>query len=67
MKTVIVSMNFQMKLQFSSLNAFSLVGDLYIWGKNWNKCLGLGDQEDQFFPLKVFIGVCVECLTKQVV
>jgi len=35
--------------------ALNSQGDLYIWGKNRNKCLGLGDQEDQFFPLKVAV------------
>lgn len=28
-------------------------GDLFIWGRNKNGCLGLGRPEDQFFPLKV--------------
>ncbi|KAF7279900.1 hypothetical protein GWI33_006605 [Rhynchophorus ferrugineus] len=28
-------------------------GDLYIWGRNKSGCLGLGDEKDQSFPLKV--------------
>eukprot|EP00088_Acartia_fossae_P034117 TRINITY_DN3499_c0_g1_i5.p1 TRINITY_DN3499_c0_g1~~TRINITY_DN3499_c0_g1_i5.p1 ORF type:complete len:479 (-),score=27.40 TRINITY_DN3499_c0_g1_i5:56-1462(-) len=36
--------------------ALNSIGDLYVWGKNRNKCLGLGDQGDQFFPMKVAIG-----------
>lgn len=28
-------------------------GDLYMWGKNRNGCLGLGHKDDQYFPLKV--------------
>ncbi|CAH1103130.1 unnamed protein product [Psylliodes chrysocephalus] len=35
-------------------------GDLFIWGRNKNGCLGLGRPEDQFFPLKVAIGGYVE-------
>lgn len=29
-------------------------GDLYIWGRNRDCCLGLGDDKDQYFPLKVY-------------
>ena len=28
-------------------------GELFTWGKNKGKCLGLGDAKDQYFPLKV--------------
>lgn len=28
-------------------------GELFTWGKNKGKCLGLGDDKDQYFPLKV--------------
>ncbi|XP_072376444.1 RCC1-like G exchanging factor-like protein [Diabrotica undecimpunctata] len=35
-------------------------GDLYIWGRNKNGCLGLGHEKDQYFPLKVAIGGYVE-------
>jgi len=40
--------------------ALNSAGDLYIWGKNRNKCLGLGDQGDQNFPMKVCVGGKVE-------
>lgn len=35
--------------------ALNSSGDLFTWGKNRVGCLGLGDQHDQFFPLKVSI------------
>jgi len=36
--------------------ALTSTGDLYIWGKNRNGCLGLGDHKlDQFFPIKVAV------------
>jgi len=31
------------------------IGDLYIWGQNKRKCLGLGNQGDQMFPIKVSV------------
>nr|XP_023018998.1 RCC1-like G exchanging factor-like protein [Leptinotarsa decemlineata] len=31
-------------------------GDLFIWGRNKHGCLGLGHQNDQYFPLKLAIG-----------
>ncbi|XP_023349229.1 RCC1-like G exchanging factor-like protein [Eurytemora carolleeae] len=30
-------------------------GDLYIWGQNRERCLGLGEHGNQFFPLKIAI------------
>jgi alpha-tubulin suppressor-like RCC1 family protein len=35
------------------LAAVSNHGDLYMWGHNRRGCLGLGNIQDQFFPLKV--------------
>ncbi|KAJ8983527.1 hypothetical protein NQ317_012018 [Molorchus minor] len=31
-------------------------GDLYTWGRNKSCCLGLGNEKDQYFPLKVAMG-----------
>nr|XP_022899731.1 RCC1-like G exchanging factor-like protein [Onthophagus taurus] len=31
-------------------------GDLYVWGRNREGCLGLGHLDDQYFPLKVALG-----------
>lgn len=41
-------------LSFSA--AITNYGNLYTWGKNRSSCLGLGDDQDQFFPLRV--GFC---------
>lgn len=35
-------------------------GDLYSWGRNRNGCLGLGNEHDQYFPLKVCLGGLVK-------
>jgi alpha-tubulin suppressor-like RCC1 family protein len=35
------------------LAAVSNHGDLYMWGHNRRGCLGLGNVNDQFFPLRV--------------
>ncbi|KAI4454937.1 rcc1-like g exchanging factor-like protein [Holotrichia oblita] len=40
----------------SHLAAVTTEGDLYIWGRNRECCLGLGTLNDQNFPLKVAIG-----------
>ncbi len=40
--------------------AINSAGDLYTWGKNPSKCLGLGFEEDQFFPFKVNLGGSVK-------
>ncbi|CAG9855374.1 unnamed protein product [Phyllotreta striolata] len=40
--------------------AITNLGDLYTWGRNKFGCLGLGDIEDQYFPLKVAIGGIVQ-------
>lgn len=40
----------------SSNGAINSNGDLFMWGKNRARCLGLGDDKDQFFPLKVNLG-----------
>uniref|UniRef100_A0A0C9PLF0 Wbscr16_0 protein n=2 Tax=Fopius arisanus TaxID=64838 RepID=A0A0C9PLF0_9HYME len=42
------------------LGAVTNSGDLYMWGKNKYGHLGLGHQNDQFFPLKVAIGAEVK-------
>ncbi|VEN64728.1 unnamed protein product [Callosobruchus maculatus] len=36
--------------------AVTNLGDLYAWGRNKNCCLGLGNDKDQYFPLKVSLG-----------
>ena len=36
--------------------AVNSYGDLYTWGKNKERCLGLGDHQDQYFPFKVNMG-----------
>ncbi|CAH1986118.1 unnamed protein product [Acanthoscelides obtectus] len=36
--------------------AVTNLGDLFVWGRNKNFCLGLGDDKDQYFPLKVALG-----------
>lgn len=41
------------------LAAITNSGDLYMWGKNRQGCLGLGHTKDQHFPLKVSIGAHV--------
>lgn len=33
--------------------------DVYVWGRNKFGCLGLGNQKDQFFPLKAAVGAKV--------
>lgn len=33
--------------------AITSKGDLFTWGKNKGGCLGLGNMDDQFFPLRV--------------
>ena len=32
-------------------------GELFAWGKNRSSCLGLGDERDQYFPLRVNCGL----------
>lgn len=39
----------------SHLSAVTSLGDLYMWGKNRDGCLGLGHTENQCIPLKVNI------------
>ncbi|XP_026738731.1 RCC1-like G exchanging factor-like protein [Trichoplusia ni] len=41
------------------LAAITNNGDLYMWGRNRQGCLGLGHLKDQYFPLKVAIGAHV--------
>lgn len=43
----------------SHLAAVTNNGDLYMWGRNRQGCLGLGNTNDQHFPLKVAIGAHV--------
>ncbi|KAK3912656.1 RCC1-like G exchanging factor-like protein [Frankliniella fusca] len=38
------------------LAALTNSGDLYTWGHNRGGCLGLGHENDQYFPFKVAIG-----------
>jgi hypothetical protein len=42
------------------LTAINSDNDLFVWGKNKFGCLGLGHQNDQFFPLKALVGAKVE-------
>lgn len=44
---------------FSHFGAVTTNNDLYMWGKNRAACLGLRNENDQFFPLKVGIGAKV--------
>ncbi|XP_043277807.1 RCC1-like G exchanging factor-like protein [Venturia canescens] len=44
----------------SHLGAVTNTGDLYMWGRNKFGFLGLGNRNDQFFPLKVAIGAQVK-------
>lgn len=41
------------------LMAVTNTGDLYAWGHNRGGCLGLGHDNDQFFPFKVALGAAV--------
>lgn len=41
------------------LAAITNTGDLYMWGRNRQGCLGLGHIKDQHFPLKVSVGAHV--------
>lgn len=43
----------------SHFGAISNYGDLYMWGRNKGGCLGLGHINDQFFPLRVSVGLQV--------
>lgn len=45
----------------SHLAAITSLGDLYMWGKNREACLGLGHMEDQCIPLKVTLKYLVIC------
>lgn len=36
--------------------AITNFGDIYAWGRNIKCCLGLGNENDQFFPFKVSLG-----------
>ncbi|KAL1490785.1 hypothetical protein ABEB36_013422 [Hypothenemus hampei] len=40
--------------------AVTNLGDLFTWGRNKWGCLGLGNEKDQYFPLKVSLGGSVE-------
>lgn len=40
--------------------AITNYGDIFLWGRNRNGCLGLGNDKDQYFPLKVCIGAAVK-------
>ncbi|KAF5278982.1 hypothetical protein FQA39_LY05660 [Lamprigera yunnana] len=40
----------------SHLCAITNYGDLYMWGRNKHDCLGLGDEKDQYFPLRASLG-----------
>lgn len=45
---------------FSHFGAVTSTQDLYMWGKNRSACLGLSNEKDQYFPLKVAISAKVE-------
>lgn len=52
----------QITCGLSHLAAITDSGDLYMWGRNRSCCLGLGNDTDQYFPLKVclcFLDCCV--------
>lgn len=38
---------------FSHYGAVTSTNDLYMWGLNRSSCLGLRNEKDQYFPLKV--------------
>lgn len=38
---------------FSHFGAVTSTQDLYMWGHNRSACLGLRNEKDQYFPLKV--------------
>ncbi|XP_043277247.1 RCC1-like G exchanging factor-like protein [Venturia canescens] len=50
----------------SHLGAVTNTGDLYMWGRNKFGFLGLGNRNDQFFPLKVAIGAQVKIVACRV-
>lgn len=43
--------------------AITKKGDLYTWGRNKQKCLGLGHEKDQYFPLRVSLGGFVKTVS----
>lgn len=45
---------------FSHFGAVTSTHDLYMWGKNRSACLGLRNEKDQYFPLKVALGGLAE-------
>ena len=45
----------QIACGLSHFAAITNKGHLYMWGKNRSNCLGLNDEHDQFFPLKVSV------------
>ncbi|CAG2105631.1 unnamed protein product [Medioppia subpectinata] len=47
---------------FNHLAAITNKGDLYMWGKNTDGCLGLGHRADQYFPFRV----CVPAFVRKV-
>ncbi|CAB3241174.1 unnamed protein product [Arctia plantaginis] len=53
------SMVQQVACGIGHLAAITNSGDLYMWGRNRQGCLGLGHTKDQYFPLKVSIGAHV--------
>lgn len=44
---------------FSHFGAVTSAHDLYMWGRNRSACLGLSDEIDRYFPLKVALGAQV--------
>ncbi|XP_047001017.1 RCC1-like G exchanging factor-like protein [Schistocerca americana] len=44
----------------SHMAAVTNYGDLYMWGRNRGGCLGLGHENNQFFPLRVAVGAQVK-------
>lgn len=44
---------------FSHFGAVTSSHDLYMWGKDRSACLGLREERDQYFPLKVALNAQV--------
>lgn len=49
----------QVSCGIAHLAAITSAGDLYMWGRNRQGCLGIGHMKDQHFPLRVAIGAQV--------
>ncbi|XP_054163253.1 RCC1-like G exchanging factor-like protein [Oppia nitens] len=49
----------KLEASFNHLAAITDKGDLYMWGKNTQGCLGLGHMADQYFPFRVCVPASV--------